>query len=260
MMRIIDTHSHLYGNEFADDLNNVVERARQQQVEKIFLPNINESTVEAMLSLCSRWPGFFYPMLGLHPTDVKDDYPAVLDRMQRRLVGPHPFIAIGEVGLDYYWDRSFYKEQQEALIRQVEWAVSCGLPLMLHTRSAHREMMNLLSPYKEKGITGVFHSFGGSVDEAEELLSFDGFMLGINGVLTFKKSELSETLRHIPLDRVVVETDAPYLSPVPFRGKRNESSYIYYTLLKLADVYKESIETVAEVTRANALRVFTKVR
>ncbi len=256
-MRIIDTHSHLYDEVFSGDLEDVVERARGRQVEKVFLPNTGEETVEPMLSLCARWPGFFYPMLGLHPTDVDAGYGAVLDRMERLLADKaHPFIGIGEVGLDYYWDRTFCKEQKDALVRQVEWAVARGLPLMLHTRSAHKEMVELLSPYKNKGISGVFHSFCGTAEEAMELLSFEGFMLGINGVLTFRKSGLPETLRRVPPGRVVVETDAPYLAPVPFRGRRNESAYVFHTLEKLAEVYGMTLEEMAEKTRENALKVF----
>ncbi|MCD8318100.1 MAG: TatD family hydrolase, partial [Paraprevotella sp.] len=213
-MKIIDTHAHLYDEAFAEDLDEVVARAQGNGLEKIFLPNIDEHTVSGMMSLCERWPGFFYPMLGLHPTEVGAGYDAVLDRMERLLTDSHPFIGIGEVGLDYYWDRTYYKEQQTAFVRQVEWAVAYGLPLMIHSRSAQKELVDLLTPYKSKGLRGVFHSFGGSWDDTVELLSFEGFMLGVNGVLTFKKSTLPEVLRQIPLERVVLETDAPYLAPV----------------------------------------------
>lgn len=260
MIRIIDTHAHLYGEEFEEDIDGVVLRARERGVEKIFLPNINETTVDAMLGLCRRWEDFFYPMLGLHPTDLDESYMQTLDRMEALLEAPHPYIGIGEVGLDYYWDRTYYNEQQMAFDRQICWAVSYGLPLMIHSRSAHKELVELLSPYKNKGVGGVFHSFGGTAEEAEELLSFDKFMLGINGTLTFKKSGLQDVLRQIPLERVVLETDSPYLAPVPHRGKRNESAYVYHTLERMAEVYNLPVETVAVQTYDNALKTFPRAR
>ena len=164
------------------------------------------------------------------------------------------------MGLDYYWDRTYYKEQQEAFRCQVEWSLSYGLPLMIHSRSAQKELVDLLTPFRTRGAAGVFHSFGGTVEEARELLSFEGFMIGINGVLTFKKSALPEVLRQIPIERVVLETDAPYLSPVPHRGKRNESAYIRHTLVKVAEVYGLPVETVAEQTYENALKMYPGAR
>ncbi len=259
-MRIIDTHSHLFGEEFDNDLPDVVARAKEAGVEKIFLPNINDESIPRMLELCRDYPGFFYPMLGLHPTDLTSDYLTTLDGMERMLRSCHPFIGIGEVGLDYYWDRTLYNEQQEAFDRQINWAVKYELPLMIHSRSAHTELVNILEPYKGKKLSGVFHSFCGNAEEASQLLGFDGFMLGINGVLTFKKSTLPEALAGVPLERIVLETDSPYLAPVPFRGKRNESAYIVRTLEKLADIYRLPVETVAEQTFQNALRVFVNVK
>lgn len=259
-MRIIDTHSHLYVPEFSEDIADVVERAQSVAVEKVLLPNINAESVDKMLALCRCWPDFFYPMMGLHPTDVKEDYEKVLDEMEQLLSDPHPFIAIGEVGLDYYWDKTYFEEQKNALKRQIGWATCKGLPLMIHTRSAHQELMELLSCYKNHSLTGVFHSFCGTREEATELLEFEGFMLGINGVLTFKNSQLGQVLKEIPLDRVVVETDAPYLSPVPYRGKRNESAYIVNTLRKMAEIYGSSVEVVAEQLYRNSLNVFPHLR
>ncbi len=258
-MKIIDTHSHLYDEAFKEDVETVVQRAQENGVEKILLPNINESTLAPMRNLCDRYPGFFYPMLGLHPTDVDADFSEVLDYMESLLRDSHPYIGIGEVGLDYYWDRTYYKEQQEVFIRQVEWALAHDLPLMIHSRSAHRELVDLLTPFRNKGLRGVFHSFGGTLEEARELLAFDGFVLGINGVVTFKKSGLPDVLRQIPMDRIVAETDSPYLTPAPFRGKRNESAYILYTLQKISEVYGLSVEEVAEMTRENTLEIFSNI-
>lgn len=257
-MKIIDTHAHLFGEEFADDIEDVVNRACECGVEKIFLPNINDATIQPMLRLCNRWKGLFYPMLGLHPTDLDEGYMETLDKMELLLKeSPSIYIGIGEVGLDYYWDRTYYNEQQVAFERQIGWSLSSGLPLMIHSRSAHKELVEVLAPYKDKGVSGVFHSFSGTVEEAEELLSFDRFMLGINGVLTFKKSDLPNVLRYVPLERIVLETDAPYLAPVPHRGKRNESAFVRHTLERLSEVYSLPVEKVAEQTYNNALKVFS---
>ena len=273
---IIDTHSHLYDDAFGDNVEDVLQRARDAGVGKIFLPNINGQTVEPMLALARRHRGFLYPMIGLHPEDITDDWRDVLTRMEALLQAPaHPFIGVGEVGLDYYWDRSRYAEQQEVFANQVQWALRYGLPLMIHTRSAHREMVDVLKCQVDNWLLsnrqssnckqpncpahGVFHCFGGIAAEAEELLSFDGFMLGIGGVLTFKKSPLPEVLRSaVPLSRIVVETDSPYLSPVPYRGRRNESAYVVAVVRRLAEVYGVSEAEVSEITSRNALLTFPK--
>lgn len=256
-MFFIDTHAHLYGEEFADDLDAVVVRAREAGVGKILLPNINEDSVTSMLDLCTRYPHYFYPMMGLHPEDVRDDYREVLQRMRSMLDASRTFVGVGEVGLDYYWDKTYYQEQQTAFEIQVEWAVERGLPLMIHTRSAQKELVDILKRYDSAGIRGVFHCFGGSVADAEELLQFERFALGINGLVTFKKATLPEVLRgNVPLERLVLETDAPYLAPVPCRGKRNESAYLAYTLKKIAEIYEVSEQTVALTTTETASRIF----
>lgn len=256
-MFFIDTHAHLYGEEFADDLDAVVVRAREAGVGKILLPNINEDSVASMLDLCTRYPHYFYPMMGLHPEDVRDDYKEVLQRMRSMLDASRTFVGVGEVGLDYYWDKTYYQEQQTAFEIQVEWAVERGLPLMIHTRSAQKELVDILKRYDSAGIRGVFHCFGGSVADAEELLQFERFALGINGLVTFKKATLPEVLRgNVPLKRLVLETDAPYLAPVPCRGKRNESAYLAYTLKKIAEIYEVSEQTVALTTTETASRIF----
>lgn len=256
-MFFIDTHAHLYGEEFADDLDAVVVRAREAGVGKILLPNINEDSVASMLDLCTRYPHYFYPMMGLHPEDVRDDYKEVLQRMRSMLDASRTFVGVGEVGLDYYWDKTYYQEQQTAFEIQVEWAVERGLPLMIHTRSAQKELVDILKRYDSAGIRGVFHCFRGSVADAEELLQFERFALGINGLVTFKKATLPEVLRgNVPLERLVLETDAPYLAPVPCRGKRNESAYLAYTLKKIAEIYEVSEQTVALTTTETASRIF----
>lgn len=256
-----DTHSHIYGPEFAEDIEEVIARAKAAGVERILLPNINADSIEPMLTLCRQYPSFLYPMMGLHPTDLTSDYQQVLDQMEQRLVeADHPYVAVGEVGLDFYWDKSFYAEQQEAFRRQVEWAIAYQLPLMIHSRAAHRELVDILNEYRGRELTGVFHCFGGSLEEARELLSFEGFVLGIGGVVTYKKSTLSEVLTHVPLERIVLETDAPYLAPVPHRGKRNESSFLAETLRKVADIYQMEPREVEKYTNDTVKRIFMRVK
>ena len=255
---MIDTHAHLYGEEFSDDFAAVVERARAAGVEQVFLPNIDAQSITPMLDLCDRWRGYFYPMMGLHPTEVREDYVAVLQHMEQALQADDRYIGVGEVGLDYYWDTTYAAEQRDAFVRQVEWACRYRLPLMIHCRAAHDDLVRLLEPYRREGLRGVFHCFDGDEDQARALLSFDGFMLGVNGVMTFKKSRLPAVLRTVPLDRLVLETDAPYLAPVPVRGARNESAYMVHTLRCLASVLGETPEEVDQRTTRNALAVFAR--
>lgn len=267
-MTFIDTHSHLYDEQYDADRDDVVRRAFEIGASKIFLPNINATTIEPMLHLSNAYPGRLYPMIGLHPEDLGTTWRQTLLFMERQLqISNHPFIAVGEVGLDYYWDRSLFVEQQEAFAVQVGWAMRYNLPLMIHSREAHRELVNVLHGQIEEcrtlnyHLSGVFHCFNGTVDEALELLAFDDFMLGIGGVVTFKKSLLPEVLRQVvPLERIVVETDSPYLAPSPHRGKRNETSYIIEVLRKLAEIYVLDIEEVAAITTENALKTFPKAR
>ncbi len=254
---IIDTHSHIYGPEFDEDRDEVVSRAREAGVDCILLPNINSETVAPMLDLCRHYPGYCFPMMGLHPEDVREDFSQVLDDMERQLrASDSPFIAVGEVGLDFYWDETYRDQQIEAFGRQVEWAGELGLPLVVHSRKAHRELVEVMKNHADEHLTGIFHCFGGGVEEASELLQFPGFVLGIGGVLTYKKSTLPEVLCKVPLERVVLETDAPYLAPVPCRGKRNESAFLIHTLRRLAEVYGAEPEEVAKITSTTAKRLF----
>lgn len=253
---MIDTHSHIFEPDFVDDLPEVIARAREVGVTKIFLPNIDDTTVDAMLDVCRRYPGYAYPMLGFHPTSVDADAYNKVKEMKSLLVEGHPYIAIGEVGLDLYWDKTYLKEQQQVLEEQIQWALEWGLPLVIHCRDAFPELFQVLRPYKDTPLTGVFHSFTGTVEEAEELVGYSRFMIGINGVVTFKKSTLPEALKKIPLERLVLETDSPYLAPVPFRGKRNETSYVKRVAVKLAELYGKEVGDVEQQTTLNALKVF----
>lgn len=253
---LIDTHSHLFLEEFSEDLPQVMQRAREAGVSRIFMPNIDSSTIDALLAVCSQYPGYCYPMIGLHPTSVNETYEKELADVKERLSAPNNFVAIGEIGLDLYWDKSFLKEQLLVFEKQIEWALEYRLPIVIHSREAFDYIYKVMQPYKDTPLTGIFHSFTGTPEEASRLLEFEGFMLGINGVVTFKKSTLPETLQQVPLERIVLETDSPYLTPVPNRGKRNESANVKYTFQKVAEIYRTDLENVARITSDNALKVF----
>ncbi|MEG1564495.1 MAG: TatD family hydrolase [Bacteroides sp.] len=253
---LVDSHSHLFLEEFSNDLPQVIQRARKAGVSHIFMPNIDSTTIEPMLSVCAAYKGFCFPMIGLHPTSVNESYQRELEIVAERLGAPHPFVAIGEIGLDLYWDKTYLKEQLIAFEKQIEWALTYQLPIVIHCREAFDLVYELLSPYKETTLTGIFHSFTGSSEEASRLLEFSGFLIGINGVVTFKKSSLPGVLKDVPLGRLVLETDAPYLTPVPNRGKRNESANVKDTLIKVAEIYEKTPETVAQATSENALKMF----
>lgn len=255
---MIDTHTHIDGEEFAEDRALAVQRAKEAGVEKVFVPAIDLKSVSSVLQTCRQFPGYAYPMIGLHPGEVKADWRNQLAQMKPMLDDSnHPFIAIGEVGLDYYWSREFEAEQLQAFEEQVEWAAEYDLPLMIHCRKAQNEMVHILKRHeKELARGGVFHCFTGNEKEAEQLLQFDNFVLGIGGVLTFKKSHLPEVLAGIPIDRIVIETDSPYMAPVPMRGKRNESAYVAFVLKRIAEIYGISEDEADRRTTANALRIF----
>lgn len=255
---MIDTHSHLFVEEFAEDLCQVIERAKAVGVSKVFMPNIDDTTVGDMLKVYADYQGYCYPMLGLHPTSVSSDFKTRLGILKNRLVTTHPFIAIGEVGMDLYWDKTFLREQQYVLDKQIQWALEHELPLVIHCREAFPELFDVMKPYQNTSFTGIFHSFTGTIDDAGRLMEYSHFMLGINGVVTFKKSTLSEVLKCVPLNRIVLETDSPYLAPVPNRGKRNESSYIKDIAFKLAGIYGVSPEEIDAMTTENALKVFKR--
>lgn len=255
-MMLIDSHSHLFLEEFAEDLPLVMERARAAGVSHIFMPNIDSTTIEPMLSVCDAYKGYCFPMIGLHPTSINESYEAELIIVGERLAAPNEFVAIGEIGLDLYWDKTYLRQQIIAFERQIEWALEYKLPIVIHCRDAFEPICEVLQKYKKASLTGIFHSFTGTEEEAIRLLEFTGFMIGINGVVTFKKSSLPEVLPAIPLNRIVLETDSPYLTPMPNRGKRNESANVKYTLIKVAEAYGEAPELVARVTSDNALKVF----
>jgi len=265
-MNYIDTHCHLDGEEFAADRDAVVQRAREAGCTAVFLPAIDVASCHTVLDVCRQYPGFCRPMLGLHPEEVRADWRdqllAIRNTLKERMFNVQRSmfnvpIAIGEIGLDYYWSREFEHEQLEAFEEQVRWAVELQLPLMIHCRKAQNEMVAIIKRYAHDLPGGVFHCFTGNVQEAQQLLEFDRFVLGIGGVLTFKKSHLPETLADVvPLDRIVLETDAPYMAPVPLRGQRNEPAFIRHVITRLAEAYGVTEEEICRQTNANVARVF----
>ena len=260
-MKYIDTHTHIDGTEFDADRAEVISRAKAAGVTKMFVPAIDLKSVDTVLRVCRDNSGFAYPMIGLHPEEVKEDWQEQLHAMRQMLQDSHPFIAIGEVGLDYYWSREYADEQLEAFEEQVKWSIETHLPLMIHCRKAQNEMVALLRKYKDLLPGGVFHCFTGNAHEAEELMTFPRFVLGIGGVSTLKSSHLREDLPAVvPLDRIVLETDSPYMAPVPLRGQRNESAFLPHVIKTLAASYGVSEDEVAQTTTRTALAVFPLAR
>lgn len=253
-MKLIDTHTHLYLKEFEKDFDQVLQRARKAGIEKFYLPCIDSEVIDDMLKLEGEYATEFFPMMGLHPCSVKENYPEELRIIEDHLA-KRKFAAVGEIGLDFYWDTTFKKEQFEAFNRQMELALQYALPIVIHTRNAMNETIEAVKPFAMKGLSGIFHCFGDNYQIAKEITNL-GFYLGIGGVLTYKKANLPDVLKDIPLSSIVLETDAPYLSPVPFRGKRNESSYLTFIAGKLAEAKNVSIEEVAKITSENAEKIF----
>ena len=261
MIPIIDTHAHLDGPEYADDLDDVITRAKEAGVGKIFIPAINEDSIKTVPETCRKYPNYLYPMMGLQPEEVKDDYLSVLDKMHAELTSGTRYIAVGEVGLDFYWSREYEKQQLDAFERQMRWSIKTRLPLMIHCRKAQNELLHIMKPYINELPGGVFHCFTGNQKEAERYLEFDKFVLGVGGVSTFKSSHLREDLpAAVPLTRIVLETDSPYMAPVPHRGQRNESSFVVEVMRQLAISYHVTEEEVAKQTNENVRRVFGDLR
>lgn len=253
-MILIDTHCHLYLPEFDSDRHDMLNRAIDKGVERFYLPAIDSSVIDSMMQMETTWHGRCFPMMGLHPCSVqanyKDELAIVEDWLSKR-----KFVAIGEIGLDFYWDKTFVTQQYEAFRLQMEWALKYDLPIVIHSRNATQECIDAVKPYAAKGLRGIFHCFGDNLQSANEIIAM-GFYLGIGGVITYKKSGLADVIKDISLDHIVLETDAPYLTPVPFRGKRNESSYITYVAEAIAEAKNIPVELVAEITTKNALDIF----
>ncbi|MDR1743795.1 MAG: TatD family hydrolase [Dysgonamonadaceae bacterium] len=254
-MKLIDTHAHLFADEFKDDLANVVNRAKQAGVQCVIQPNIDAESIEALKNSVREYPDFFIPMMGLHPTSVAEDWRQQLDTVGEEL-SRTKYIAVGEIGLDLYWDRTFEQEQIEVFETQLKWSAEKNLPVSIHSRNAIWEVCRSIKKVGIASLRGIFHSFGGNVEELDAILDLKNFHIGINGVVTFKKSGLSETLQHCDLSHIVLETDSPYLAPVPYRGKRNESAYLKEIVQKLSEIYGKTTEEIANITTENAKQVF----
>lgn len=254
-MELTDTHSHLYEDEFKEDRDEVIQRLKEKHVTQVYLPNIDNESIDKMLQLYRSDKQLFHIMMGLHPTSVKEDYKEMVDLIWGRL-SEEEICAIGEIGIDLYWDKTYLKEQTEAFEIQVDWAVRQGYPIVIHTRKAFEETFHSLKKFDKNKLRGIFHCYSGSKEIAEEIFKIGDFSIGVGGVLTFKNAGLAQVVKEIPLEKIVLETDCPYLTPAPYRGQRNESSYVYYVAEKLAEIKGVSLEEIAEATTRNARNIF----
>ena len=251
---LIDTHSHIYSTDFMHDLDEVIQRAYSNDVRKIILPNIDSSSVKNLLNLVDTYPHICFPLMGLHPTSVNHDYQEELQVVEYWLK-KRKFYGIGEIGIDLYWDKSFLDEQTHAFRFQLELARQYQLPVVIHVRDSFDEVYHILNELKDDNLTGVFHSFAGTAEQADLIINL-GFKIGVNGIVTFKKSGLEEIIRKIDPSNLIIETDSPYLTPAPFRGKRNESSYLVHIAQKIADLHQMTVGDIAQITTENARKLF----
>lgn len=254
-MQLIDTHTHLFSKQFDDDREAVIRRAIEAGVERMYLPNIDRESVSAMNALTQQFPEHCFAMIGLHPCHVDEHYQGEIDFIQQELTTGQ-YVAVGETGLDYHWDTTFIEQQKDSLVQQIEMAKQHRLPIVLHTRESFDDTYALIAEHNDETLTGVFHCFGGSFEDAMKVRELGGFYIGIGGVATFKKSNHAEVLPKVPLDMIVLETDSPYLAPVPYRGKRNESAYVTRVAERIAEIKSLSLEEIADATSKNALALY----
>lgn len=251
----IDTHTHLYVDAFDEDLEHVIQRSINVGVERLLLPNIDIESIDRLHNLEKKFPNNCIGMMGLHPGSVGKNWEADLEIIRSNLFG-RKYIAVGEIGMDLYWDKTFIEEQKEAFTMQLNWAKELGLPITIHAREAFDEIFEIVDRLNDDRLKGVFHCFTGSLDQANHILNYGGFKLGIGGVITYKNANLDEVLREISLDDLILETDSPYLTPVPYRGKRNESSYLIHVAEKLADAHGVTLKEIEDRTTQNAIELF----
>jgi TatD DNase family protein len=251
----IDTHTHLYSDAFAEDRDAMIQRAIDAGVEQLLLPNIDVASIEGMYALERKYPKNCFPMMGLHPTSVKEDWEEQLSIIKKHLF-QREFIAVGEIGIDLYWDKQFQQQQTEAFIQQINWAKGLNIPIVIHARESFPEIFEVLDQHNDDRLKGIFHCFTGTAEDAAKISNYGGFLLGIGGVLTFKKSGLDQVVENLPLESLVLETDSPYLAPTPYRGKRNESAYIPVIAERLSEIFAVSTAEIAEITTANARQLF----
>lgn len=252
---LIDTHTHLYVDSFDEDRDDVIKECISNSINKLLLPNIDIQSITRLLNLAKSYPKICFPMMGLHPCSVNSNFENDLEIIKKAL-DENKFIAVGEIGIDLYWDKSTLTFQEEAFAIQIEWAKKRKLPIVIHARESYDEIFKVLNKCNDENLSGVFHCFTGNPKQAEQIINYGNFKLGIGGVATFKNGGLDKTLKGIPMEQIVLETDAPYLSPVPFRGKRNKSPYLIYIAEKLSEIYDCKINEIANQTTKNALEIF----
>lgn len=251
---LIDTHSHIYSEDFHDDIDEVLQNAYNNDVKKIILPNIDSGSIKRLIDLSNAYPHVCYPLMGLHPTSVSEDYKEELSVVEYWL-DKHKFYGIGEIGIDLYWDRTWFEQQKEAFIYQIKLAKARKLPIVIHVRESFKEVYEIVKAEQDGSLKGIFHCFSGTETEARKITDL-GFLLGIGGVVTYKNSNLKQVLKNVKLNNLVIESDAPYLSPEPKRGRRNESSFLVYTAQKISEIYELPIKEIAEITTSNARTLF----
>jgi len=254
-MHLIDTHTHLFAQQFDKDRSEVVQRAIKKGVKQMLLPNIDSNSIQPILNLCKEFPNNCFPMIGLHPCDVKENYLEELTIIEEWL-NKKEFVAIGEIGIDLYWNKKSLNIQEDAFRKQVDLAKKYKLPIAIHVRDSFDEVLAIIDELNDDSLSGVFHCFTGNDSEANHIINYGGFKLGVGGVVTFKNSGLDKTLRTISTEHLILETDSPYLAPTPYRGKRNESSYVILVAEKLAEIYGKSVEEIANITTQNAKDLF----
>ena len=254
-MIFIDTHTHLFSPSFNEDRTDAVQRAINAGVDKLLLPNIDIESISAMYDLCNQFPNNCFPMMGLHPGSVDENWERNLEVIMEHLFTRNN-LAVGEIGMDLYWDKTFQDAQAQALRQQISWAKELKLPIIIHAREAFEEIFDIVDELNDDNLRGIFHCFTGTLEQARKIQEYGGFMLGLGGVLTYKKSGLDEVVKDIPIDMIVLETDSPYLPPTPHRGKRNESAYLIHIAEKLADIKQMKLTEVADLTTANARQMF----
>ena len=254
-MIFIDTHTHLFSPSFNEDRTDAVQRAINAGVDKLLLPNIDIDSISAMYDLCNQFPNNCFPMMGLHPGSVDENWERNLEVIKEHLFTRNN-LAVGEIGMDLYWDKTFQDAQAQAFRQQISWAKELKLPIIIHAREAFEEIFDIVDELNDDNLRGIFHCFTGTLEQARKIQEYGGFMLGLGGVLTYKKSGLDEVVKDIPIDMIVLETDSPYLPPTPHRGKRNESAYLIHIAEKLADIKQMKLTEVADLTTANARQMF----
>ncbi len=254
-MQLVDSHAHIYLEQFDEDLGDVIDRAREAGLERIYMPNIDHTSIDRMLETAEKYPGYCIPMMGLHPCSVDKKFEKELYLVEEWLSKSDQFVAVGEIGTDLYWDKSFFKEQKEAFRIQCELAIKYDLPIVIHCRESLDENIGLVEEFQERGLTGVFHCFSGTIEQANKIINL-GFFIGLGGVATFKNGGLIELLPEIPLESIVLETDSPYLAPTPLRGKRNEPSFITHVAEKIAIAKNRDVEKIGEIATRNTATLF----